>query len=206
MKTPSSLPKRPIGYALTNLLAPLAVFSIFAVVGVIAVNKQGDAARELELREQIKSLNSAIQTYKSRGGSLDGASTPAEVIAKIKAVVLSQHDLESGSGEPLIDLRLALVSLPADQVGTSKPRAIWNQTLRRFEYAESGADGIAEFIFTDAAIPTTSTQTDPGELSAILGGEEVKWSWEEPDQSESESGAEEVPQLAPPIFTVPGGN
>ena len=215
------------GFSLFEVLTTVSLLSVATTVGVVAINKTGEKAEDAKLRRQVTTLNAAIQTYEVSGGSLEGTATADGVINKLKTAAANAEQM-AGPSESLVDLRLASVNLPTHQAGSSIPRAIWNPEIRRFVYAKSGANGVAEFILTDEAIPANA-QTEVRNLSTEYASTD-DWVWDYTDQDVSATGGAssedsvsstfgEIPtnssdpqstggvaQLAPPIFTVPGGD
>ena len=80
MKTHPRHSKLKRGFSLTEVLTTVGLLSVLTTIGLVAMNKHYETAGDTKLRQQVKSLNAAIQTYEISGGSLEGTTTANAVI------------------------------------------------------------------------------------------------------------------------------
>jgi len=182
--------KRSAGFTLVEVMLAVGVLAVMSAIGVMAVNRNTERTREAKLQTDIVSLNEAVQVYLASGGDLSSASTPNEVLNKMKTVVANadaETSLNVLTGS-MIDRRLVAEMQTLSEAGTSKARVYWNSTDQRFTMANTGGVGVKKFTFDDslASVAIQTEARDPGvmEFSSTDGwvwdyrtdwGEDTRW-------------------------------
>ena len=96
-----------------EVLVVIAGLALVVAVGLVAVLNANNAARETKLRQDVASLNRAVQTYHMSGGNLSTATNATEVIAKLKTTMRnSERSTMAGLRSSMIDARLTGLSRP----------------------------------------------------------------------------------------------
>ncbi len=167
------------GFTLVEVLIAVAILAVISAAGVMAVNRSTENAREAKLSTDIVSLNEAVQVYLASGGDLSTATTPNDVLAKMKTIVSnadSKTSINPLTGS-MIDRRLVAEMQTLGEAGTSKPRVYWNSTDQRFSMATTGGVGVRRFTFDNslASVPIQTETRDPGAMKfAATEG----WVWD----------------------------
>jgi len=167
------------GFTLVEVLIAIAILAVISAVGVMAVNKSTENAREAKLETDIVSLNEAVQVYLASGGDLSTASTPNEVLTKMKTIVsnaASKTSINPLTGS-MIDRRLVAEMQTLSEAGTSKPRVYWNSTEQRFTLANSGGVGVKRFTF-DNSLASVALQTETRDPGAMQFASTEGWVWD----------------------------
>ncbi|WP_245958284.1 choice-of-anchor K domain-containing protein [Roseimicrobium gellanilyticum] len=118
--------------------------------------------------------------YLANGGSLDGASSPALVIAKLKTI-RSDADAKKQVGVTTgrsLDIRLVPRMTNERERLSNSPRAVWNSSTKRFEISTDAGDlGVMDFVLDDSLttvnFPTESRTRTALQYNDTDGG----WVW-----------------------------
>ena len=156
------------GFTLVEVLIAVGILAAISAVGVLAINRSTENAREAKLATDIVVLNEAVQVYMASGGDLSKATTPNEVLTKMKTIVskaAAETSVNVLTGS-MIDRRLVAEMQTLREAGTSAPRVYWNSTDQRFTLATSGGVGVKRFVFDNAlaAVPIKTEVRDPGTM------------------------------------------
>jgi hypothetical protein len=141
---------------------------IAAAIGIMAPMVMGtgsasaDAAKS-ELEGQVASLNTAIEIYRNFGGRIDPAATADRVIAQLHRATDSLAAPESRRfAGSLVDRRLGVVMLSADEIHTLRPRVVWDGEHGRFAVTTAPVGGVAQFTFDEAAEDALAGEANGG--------------------------------------------
>ena len=223
------------GFSLVQLLTVFAIGGILAGLFASVYSNMPDGLSEAKLRSDVRTINRAIGIYQSFGGSLEGITSPALVVAKLQTVVdEASSDQVAGLAGSMLDRRLRPVMLAESESETDVLRANWDADEMRFVVAVEGENGVVRFELDESyagGIVVEETRVQNFKLAASNG-----WIWEYEDNSASQpSGPTEILNtysgsnpvdtgdgptdeeedggdpgsrlpLDPPVFSIPGGN
>lgn len=164
---------RTRGLSLVELLLTVVVVSVLATISVIAVTQVSEKAQARKLDSDVATLNSAIRIYLANGGNLDAASTPAEVLARLKSS-RRKADKETHVGAPsgrMIDRRVISVGVPA---GSWRARANYSPVSKRFEVV-SGVAGVEFRVDDSLAESATDLETRD---DTVTFAKNSRWIWD----------------------------
>jgi type II secretory pathway pseudopilin PulG len=199
----------------------LATVGMIGILGGITLSifvGMSESAKETKLQANVESLNQAITVYRSNGGTLASGISAQQVLTQLKTTGddVTKKTLPGYRGS-YVDARLIAVDIAAGDFGK---RAVLDSTSFRFETADAGAGirfelqddatadyGVEESRVTDTPgfAKTSSWVCDFTEVtpsSAVLG---TPIAVNDMDPV-STPGYHSPLQLAPPIFSIPGGN
>lgn len=214
---PSPVFRAPLGVSLFEVLAVAAVLGVIAAVAVPSMWESGAEARDARLKATVVQLNQRLGVYYANGGSVSGLREPQQIIDQLKNRPGSDATARlSGYPGAIVDSRLHVIALPASQVNTSRLRAIWNASLRRFEVTREAVPGIALFSLKTPE-EASETKSDPEEGAARADGAPLRVTPEAAGSNLERQAAVPAlaagpkPQgrgvacLAPPVFSRPTG-
>ena len=215
--------------SLLEALLIVAVIGIMAAIALPQFHSVADGARNTKLESDVDTINQAIGVYLANGGSLEGMSSPADVLSKLKTV-RANSDVYAGIRGAMIDKRLAAKMQTVEESLTSARRAFWNSAENRFEISTESTNSVAEFYINEQLANTNfgeEARVDPMVAYNVDNG----WIWEYGDTAPvrppgptqvplggtggSGSGGNSTPppaspptvgDLAPPTFSVPSGS
>lgn len=163
----------------------LAVLMIAVLAGIaIATFGRTDAGvRQIAIEGDANLLNKAVQTYISNGGSLEGVTSPAAVLAKLKTKPTdAQSQTIAGLRGPFIDLRLDLVTASEkDPVSL-----IYDAGSHAFKVQVGHAGMVTK---TNETLGEAPLATEDRQVSLALAKQE-KWVWDFNNRA--------APEKAPP--------
>ena len=138
-------------FALVELLAAVVVIAALAGGALMMISGSIRAAKEQKLVSDVATLNAALSTFLSNGGSLDGVETAAEVIERIKTESKADEaDYQVGLRGGLLDPRITPVDQSVGEAKSAAPRVFFHATKRRFVAAYTGKVGVKEFVLDPA--------------------------------------------------------
>lgn len=181
------------GFTLVELTTAIGVVVVLAGLGLTVYAGNREAAREVKLQSDVVRLNAAVGVYEAMGGSLHGASTPAQVVERLRrvsdAVTAEQTAGVTGS---MVDRHLGVRLQSSAEAATSDMRALWDATAKRFRMATSGSGGVAEFT-RDAARAVAAPVAETRELNLRFATTD-KWIWDFSDVApQAYPGPTEIP-------------
>ncbi|MCB1235224.1 MAG: choice-of-anchor K domain-containing protein [Verrucomicrobiae bacterium] len=155
------------------------LIGVVASIGVLAVNRSNDSTRSAKLTSDVKNLNSAIRIYLANGGSLDGLTTPAEIVQKLKTTQSNSEARQhtGGASSSMVDPRVVPVMQNATEAATSDPRAVYNAATQLFEVATSGAGGVKEFQL-DENLNEAPSAVETRDQGSLHYAETSTWVWD----------------------------
>ena len=199
----------------------IGVIAVLGGVSVAVIGGARESARVSKLKNDVATINAAIQVYEASGGILPGSPTPTEVLDKLKTKASAASAAKiAGFRGSVVDLRLKAEMLDASQTGSSQERAIWDTTARRFVITTAGAGGVQRFVLDDAEGQRTYTPENRDQSNQL--DTTNKWVW---DYTDTDPGtptgpvtpgtgiaagntpptAPGVQKLAKPTFSPPSG-
>ena len=165
-----------------EMLMVVAVIGILAAVGITLMSPARKDLEAVKLRNDVESLNKSIQVYRASGGSLAGVATADAVLTKLKM----SGDAHSSatvvgclSGE-LADPRIDVQMMTSSEAAGDTPRAVWNGTRQRFEFATAGDVAVKRFFMNDAIVAPPSEEVRETRLSYAASD---NWVWDYTDHS-----------------------
>ena len=100
---------RRAGFSLIEIMIAILVISMLSGVAFISYGTTRKSAHQLAMQGDVSMINKAIRGYIASGGSLDGITDSADVLAKLKTKpAASQKATIAGISGPFVDLRLEL--------------------------------------------------------------------------------------------------
>jgi hypothetical protein len=164
---------------LVELIISIVVMSLLAGVAITLLSNARSGTVTTKLRTDVVRLNQIISIYLADGGSLDGLSTPEAVIAKLKTVrtdadARRQVGGLTGRG---VDIRLVPRLVSDLEKASASPRAVWNNTAKRFDISTSmGEAGVADFVLDDS-LASVNYPTESRTRTALLYNDTNGWVW-----------------------------
>ncbi len=164
-------------FSLVEMVIIVAVVGVLAAIGVSTLNDGAiTGAREEKLRNDLRVLNSAVNTYQAFGGSLEGVNDPAVVLAKLKTTLSEeQRKMMPGLGGAFIDPDIELVLQSEKESSTDNLRMYWDSSAKRFTLSNQGGIGIKALKvnpFSTASAGSSSESDSPfPDDGASPGGE-----------------------------------
>lgn len=171
---------RSRGFTLTEILITVGVIAILSGAGYMALQTNMNAvSQRAKLPQDVATMNRAVETYLASGGSLDGVTSPAAVLAKLKTRAVDRQQIAAVNGS-MIDPRITAVTSTTSEEDV----AFWDPEKKIFriinrEALPSGTPAISEFkVDPDASfeVATENRQTNY-HLAA-----ESNWIWDYEDQ------------------------
>lgn len=209
------------GFTLVEVLVVVVAISLITTAGYFTVVTVRDSARENKLQSDVKTLNSAVQSYLANGGSLAADADASTVITKLKTRASTTSAAKSiGLTGSFVDTRVSPVWQTSDESASSQARAIWSASQQRFTVVRTGATGIKEFQLDESlAGQTPSTEERSHTLAAAT---QTQWVWDYADNNGTSSSpgtgpgtspgagyidptAPSMNQLNAPTFSLDGG-
>lgn len=175
-------------FSMMEVLIVVAVLGIIAAAAFAAVTRVNTGARVTKLESDVSTVNQAIKVYIANGGHFGELAEPQAIIDKLKT---ERSDAAAGTFAGLrgtmIDKRLRARLQNSGETSSNALRAIWSTAKLRFELADSGAGGVAEFVF-DESLSTVNFGSEERDLAAIDLNPNSGWIW----------AYEDTPSLPPP--------
>ena len=217
---------RTAAFTMIEVLAAVALIAVLAGGALFMISNSVEAAKERKLAKDVVTLNAALSTFLANGGSLDGASSEAEVIERIKTRAEDdQADQLVGLRSGLLDPRITPVVQSDTEASSSKPRVYFHKSKQRFVLAHSGPIGVKEFVLDEQRADDPEVEHERKITVAYSKKGQDKWVWEYGDHATAaNSGPSNLPpgggnptlpgpfvdptavQLDPPEVSVPGDN
>jgi|GEM_PF-1047823 len=195
-------------FGLVETLIVVSIIGILAALVLPRINGVHSAIRSTKLQSDVKTINSAIDTYLANGGKLDGITDAQTIINKLKTTRTDADAITFvGYSGSMIEKRLAAKPLSDDQIGSSAPRAVWNPAKNHFELASSGA-GVKEF-YLDPALAVVDFGKENRQESSLKWNSKDGWVWAYVDgKAPPASGptvvvTDPTPDTNPPLPPVP---
>jgi prepilin-type N-terminal cleavage/methylation domain-containing protein len=207
---------------LIEVLIALGVVAILGGGAYVTVANSRVSADEAKLEQDVRVLNSAIDGYMASGGDLDGVSTPADVLARLKTRADSTSAPRVlGLTGSFVDQRTTPLMQTSEEAGTGALRAYYTTSPSpRFITGTSGSAGVKAFVFDDAAgaaSPTGEERTRTLDVAT-----QTAWVWDFTNRPAAAPGDAQVPvateitnrvispglsaiQLNPPTFSPAAG-
>lgn len=136
--------RRISALSLIELIILVSVIGVLAAIGVTTMGIDVLSGSQSVKREQdLRVLNSAVSAYLVSGGDLSGASTPGEILAKLKSKASEEQQRRiPGLSGNFLDPAVELVMQTAEEARSDDPRIRWNPETTHFELSYSGEPGI----------------------------------------------------------------
>jgi len=208
------------GFSLFELLVVVGAVGTLAAVAANFAGSAAQNAQTVKLRNDVESLNEAVQVYKANGGKMTGVTEVGAALTKLKT--RADNTMMVGLRGSMLDPRFEAEMMTAAEAGSNTPRAQWDPVKQRFVFATSGAIGAKSF-YIDETKANQDALTEARE-TAVSYGEMTKWVWDYEDVDlVANSGVGETstgnptftvdiptvpasaPQLVPPSFSHSGG-
>ncbi len=193
-------------FTLIEVLGAVLLIAALSVLTMGLIPDTPKRAAEAKLKNDVRTLNTAIDVYTIFGGSLDSVDSVSDLVTKLQtradAVTATQTAGLTGS---LIDPRLTVEMQTTEEATENAPRAIWNSLKKRIEITHSGAVGVKSFKLDTslASLPIQQEERTPTMRLARTS----TWIWDYNDVS-SNAGAPPtgVPyNPTPTSFSGPAG-
>ena len=210
--------RRIRAFSAMELLATVGMVGILGGISLTLIVGVSESAKKHKLEANVESLNQAITVYQSNGGQLATGISAQQVVSSLKTV----GDAETKKTLPgyrgsFVDGRLIAVDVAASDAGH---RAVWDSSGFRFAIADSGAG--VRFELQDEATSDYGAEEARGTQTPGFA-KSSEWVWDFTDVSPTNAGVATVMiengidpmatptyrnpiQLAPPIFSIPGGS
>ena len=212
-------------FTLIEVLMVVATIGVLAGSALYFISGAVEASREKKLQKDVVTLNAALKTFQANGGSIDSATTSAEIIELLKTNVSeAQKDQLVGIGGSMIDPRIVAVDQTTEEAATTDARVLWDATEGRFVIAYAGAAGIKRFKLDESKSADPEIYADRELTLEYATKGQDKWVWEYADHGTAgQAGPGNVPvggngtpgtptytppsplQLDPPEVSIPGG-
>ncbi|HSI62833.1 MAG TPA: choice-of-anchor K domain-containing protein [Candidatus Saccharimonadia bacterium] len=169
----------PSGFSLVELIIAIVLMSLLAGVAITLLSQSRTGTITTKLRTDVVRLNQIISMYLADGGSLDGATTPEAVIAKLKTVRTDADAKRQVGGLTGRGVDIRLVPRPATdrEKASANPRAVWNNTAKRFDISTSVGDaGVADFVLDDS-LASVNFPTESRTRTTLLYNDTNGWVW-----------------------------
>jgi len=213
--------------SLAELMIMLAVIGILATIGVVTLGTGPlEAARAVKLEQDLKVMNSAVTSYLASGGDLSKATTPGEVLVRLKTRASEEQRRRlPGLGGSFLDTKVEFEFQSEKEANSEASRLVWSGQKQRFELAHGGGPGIRRVVTNDTG-SVADGELEEKRSSGMQFAAESTWIWDYRDAPVIFAGgpsafptAEVVntlpiplplPPLArnvlqPPVFSMPGG-
>ena len=208
--------RRNAGFSLVEIMITVLIIAVLGGVALTSFGTARESTSQIAVQGDANMINKAIQTYLSSGGSLDGVTDPAVVLAKLKTKpLITQAATIAGTTGPFVDLRLEL--RPATSANPAS--LIYVPELSSFAMV-AGSAGMVTGL--NEALAKVAIATEERHVSLALATKD-KWVWDyaaaaTPDRpaafrpmdnrasplgTSTPSSFVTVP-LAPPQFSLPG--
>ncbi len=164
------------GYSLLELLMVVAVLSTVMAAGYFAVTSLTSSAKAGKLHSDVVTLNNAVRTYLTHGGSIPASTDGPAVINKLKSTASrTSGNRMAGLKGTMLDARLRgqLISLDGPE------RAVWNPTKQRFELSTSGS-GFSSF---DLGADPTLAEVEEERSATLSLAQKDHWVWDSGDST-----------------------
>ncbi len=204
---------RSPGYTLIEVTMVVAIIAILSVGAYVVMKNVREDTKRAKLEQDVVTINNSIRLYSISGGSFDGVTDAAGMIAKLKTVASNGGKLAALRGS-MIDQRLSFISA---QEGDTPPFAVWNGPQHNFVITDDATDAIKEFTLSESAIPTNQATEIRKPMMAL--NEDAGWVWAYTNTTRSPKPAPtnrpsvvvnsptpttpETTQLTPPVFMPP---
>lgn len=163
------------GFTMIEVLAVLAGLAVIGGVGYVTVADTKTKAENSKLEADVASINRSIQVFQSSGGSLDNVTTVDGVLAKLKTTGDASTTL--GVTSSVLDARVYPVYQTSGEASTTRARAVWNSTAKRFQVVTTGSGGVKEFrLNEDLASSAPAADTNRSSTKQISSGD--GWVWD----------------------------
>lgn len=192
----------PSGFSLTEVTIAMGLLAVACALAVLFFGNLRSTAEQAKLQQDVQVLNSAAKVFLANGGSFEGATSPQEVLDRMKTTALaSQRPTFVGMTEATIDPRLAVVMASPEEA--SRSGAIWDASQNRFVIRENVRGGISHFELNEAL-----AEVDYGEhargASALVYGTDSGWIWDYEERPPTFAGGPtEIPVGNPPDTRPP---
>ncbi len=170
-------------FSLLEVVAVTAVIGLLASASYFVFSSVRESASEKKLLSEVGTLNTAVASYLSFGGSLDDADTSEKVLSRLRSTASS--DLAKripGLSSAMIDQRMKAEYQTKEQAGSDQLRVLWNPTAGKFVTATSGDAGICGFYLADES-EIAAPSADDKRVMAMLYAKEDTWVWDYQDGS-----------------------
>lgn len=174
MKLANKVIPAKAGFSLVEILLIVAAVGVLAGVAYQSVTGVKESSADAKLLSDVRVLNSAIDSYRASGGSLEDVLAWTDVLAKLKSTASNAQEIAAPKG-PFIDVRVTAVEQSPEEASTSALRAYFSADgdSPRFVTAVSGPVGIKEFVFDESLSPPAAEERDVLLSQAGDGG----WIW-----------------------------
>ncbi len=159
------------GYSLLELLMILAVLSTVMSAGYFAVSSLTSTARAGKLHSDVVTLNNAVRTYLTHGGTIPATADGAQVISRLKAKASQASSKRmAGLKGTMLDARLQgeLITVAGPE------RAVWNAETQRFELLTSGTGFVSFDLGADPAL----AEAEEDRTTTLSLAQRDKWVWD----------------------------
>lgn len=189
--------QRSGGFSLVELLLIIAVVGTITSVSYVSISNSRSSAEQIKLESDVSSINQSVQLYRANGGSLNGVTAAADVIAKLQTHSDSASSVQRiGMNSNFLDRRVKARMQTAAETSSSAPRAVWSSTEQQFSIVTSGGNGVKEFYF-DEDIGAAVADSGRTVMKASQDGGWV-WEYSEAAPVASNTGASPGINVAPP--------
>lgn len=168
-------PSLSTAFTLVEVLAVLAGLAVITSVGYVSVRNTKDNADAQKLNQDVASINRSILVYQSSGGNLAGITNVDGALAALKTRADSSRML--GVAGSAMDARVYPVYQTAAEAGTTKPRAVWNSSLARFQVVSTGSVGVKEFRLNEDLAASGATLDTNRAMTKQLATNST-WVWD----------------------------
>ena len=210
------------GFTLVEILVTVGVIAILSGAGYMALQSNlNTVSQKAKLPQDVATMNRSVETYLASGGSLDGVTSPAAVLAKLKTRAVDRQQIAAVNGS-MIDPRINVVTA----TGSAEEVAIWDLQQKVFrivkrEAVPSGTTAISEFKIDPNASFEVATENRQNNYHLAAEG---NWIWDYTDQyggeisrtlvrpSTAKSISRQAPatvaaaRLLPPTFSLAAGS
>ena len=184
-KHSSKLPIGRRGYSLLELLMVAAVLSSVMAAGYLAITNITGAVRAGKLQSDVVTINNAVRTYLTHGGTLPAAASGQQVIDRLKSTA------SKASGKRMAGLKGTMLDprLRGELItGRGPERAVWNTTKQRFEL-QTSATGFRAF---DLGADPSVAEVEEERTGILALAEKDNWIWDSGKASLSSKAPREV--------------
>lgn len=163
------------GFSLIEVIAVISVIGIVAAIALPTVSTTYDSSGATKLHANVGAANSAVQMYLANGGSLNGVTDPAAVLAKLKTSNAA-GDAAAGFSGAVVDKRLNLRLQTEAEADSDCARAYWSSVEQKFFIAKAGDVGIKEF-YLDEDLAGVDFGTEDRESTTYSVNSADGWIW-----------------------------
>jgi len=175
----SKVLKKQKAFSLIEVVTAVALIGVIAFVGVKAIGKVTPATELTRVQTQVGQLNSSINLYINSGGSLDGVTSAAEVLRRLKTkMTASQAGKFVGFTGSTIDHRFTIIDVSASADG---PRATYNSTKKKFELSTEKIAGYRFVIGEESDPEAAPIEEESRKDSAVEYASNSSWIWDYDD-------------------------